>query len=105
MQRVALSAPDWGTTGYLARTFADRFLGVWSAPNGSAVVLRTASVHTFGRRRPLQLIGLDAGMTVVAIRTLKPNRVALIPSARIIVEMPAGSPVPAMGERVEMNHG
>jgi uncharacterized membrane protein (UPF0127 family) len=105
MQRVALSAPDWATTGYLARTFTDRLFGVWRAPAGSAVVLPVTSVHSFGRRHPLDLVGVDAGMRVVVTTTLKPNRVKVIASARMIVELPAGSALPKVGERIEISDG
>lgn len=105
MQRVALSAPEWATTGYLARTFTDRLLGVWRVPAGSAVVLPVTSVHSFGRRQPLDLVGVDAGMRVVATMTLQPNRVKVIPSARMIVELPAGSPVPEVGDQIEITRG
>ena len=105
MQRVALSAPHWATTGYLARTFTDRLLGVWRAPEGSAVVLAVSSVHSFGRRRPLELVGVDAGMRVVATMTLRPNRVKVIPSARMIVELPAGGPLPELGDQIEIANG
>lgn len=105
MQRVALSAPEWAITGYMARTFSDRLLGVWRVPTGSAVVLPVTSVHSFGRRRPLDLVGVDAGMTVVATRRLPPNRVTVIPSARLIVELPAGSPLPGVGDQIEITDG
>ena len=105
MQRVALSAPEWATTGYLARTFSDRLLGVWRVPAGSAVVLPVTSVHSFGRRRPLDLVGVDAGMRVVAMMTLSPNRVTVIPAARMIVELPAGSPLPEVGDQIEITDG
>ena len=105
MQRVALSAPEWATTGYMARTFSDRLFGVWRAPAGSAVVLLVTSVHSFGRRRPLDLVGVDAGMRVVATMTLPPNRVTFIPSAHMIVELPAGSPLPEVGDQIEITDG
>jgi hypothetical protein len=105
MQRVALSAPEWSTIGYLARTFPDRLLGVWRAPTGSAVVLPVTSVHSFGRRQPLDLVGVDAGMRVVATMTLRPNRVRFIPSARLIVELPSGGPLPEVGDQIEMTDG
>jgi uncharacterized membrane protein (UPF0127 family) len=105
MQRVALSAPNWAVTGYLARTFTDRLLGVWRAPAGSAVVLPVTSVHSFCRRHPLDLVGVDAGMRVVATTTLRPNRVKVIPSARMIVELPVGGPLPDVGDQIEISHG
>jgi uncharacterized membrane protein (UPF0127 family) len=105
MQRVALSAPNWATTGYLAQTFTDRLLGVWRAPAGSAVVLTVTSVHSFGRRHALDLVGVDAGMRVVATTTLQPNRVKVIASARMIVELPAGGPLPDVGDQIEISDG
>jgi uncharacterized membrane protein (UPF0127 family) len=105
MQRVALSAPNWATTGYLARTFTDRLLGVWRVPAGSAVVLPVTSVHSFGRGHPLDLVGVDAGMRVVVTTTLKPNRVKVIPSAHMIVELPVGGPLPDVGDQIEISDG
>jgi uncharacterized membrane protein (UPF0127 family) len=89
----------------MARTFSDRLLGVWRVPAGSAVILPVTSVHTFGRRRSLDLVGVDAGMTVVTTMTLPPNRVTVIPSARMIVELPAGSPLPEVGDQIEITDG
>jgi len=102
VQRVALSAPEWATTAYMARTFADRLLGVWRVPAGSAVVLPVTSVHSFGRRRTLDLVGVDAGMRVVATKTLPPNRVTVLRSACMIVELPAGSPLPELGDEIQI---
>jgi hypothetical protein len=102
MRQVALSTPGWAATGYLARTFADRLLGVWRVPEGSTVVLPVSSVHSFGRRRPLEVVGLDAERQVVSMRTLRPNRIVVMPAARFIIEAPVGGPLPAMGDRVEM---
>jgi hypothetical protein len=102
MQRVALSTADWAAKGYLARTFADRLLGVWRVPEGSTVVLPVSSVHSFGRRRPLEVVGLDAARRVVSLQVLEPNRIVVIPEARIIIETPVGAPLPALGDRVEM---
>jgi hypothetical protein len=86
----------------MARSFADRFLGVRRAPAGSVVVIRARSVHGFGLRQPLEVVGLDAEMRVVATSTLRPNRVIVLPSARMIVELPPGQPVPERGDLVEV---
>jgi uncharacterized membrane protein (UPF0127 family) len=102
MQRVAISTADWATTGFFARTFTERLLGLWRVPEGSTVVLPVSSVHSFGRRRPLELIGVDAGRRVVSLRTLEPNRILFIPGARMVIEAPAGAPLPSVGDRVEM---
>jgi hypothetical protein len=102
MQRVALSAAGWAATGFLARTFADRLLGVWRVPEGSTVVLPVSSVHSLGRRRPLDVVGLDAERRVVSVRTLRPNRIVVMPGVRFVIEAPVGVPLPALGDRVEM---
>ena len=105
MKQVELSTAGWSTRAYLARTFTDRLLGNLRTPPGTALVLRTRSVHTFGQRRPIEVVGLDGDMEVVAIRTLDPNRIGVIRSARMILELPAGSPVPAVADRVEFADG
>ena len=105
MEQVGLSSPGWQMSGFLARTFLDRFHGLRRAPPGSAVVMRARSVHGFGMRRPIPVIGLDADMRVVSTRTLRPNRVMVIPSARILVELPPSQPLPRIGDRVEVTRG
>lgn len=102
MERVELSSSDWQVSGFLATTFLDRLLGVRRAPPGAIVVLPTRSVHNIGRRRPLRVVGLDAAMRVVSVQTLPPNRISLIPSARLILELPEDAPSPREGQVVEM---
>jgi uncharacterized membrane protein (UPF0127 family) len=102
MKKVALSTADWEATAHLARTFADRLLGVWGAPTGATVVLPVGSVHSFGRRQPLEVAGLDASMRVTSVKTLPPNRLIIMPGARMVIEAPAGAPLPSVGDRVEM---
>ncbi|MGH8914897.1 MAG: DUF192 domain-containing protein [Acidimicrobiia bacterium] len=105
MRGVMLSTGDWHVRAYLAETFADRLLGNRRAPAGAGVMIRTRSVHTFGQRSPIEVVGLDGLMRVVATRTLAPNRIGVLRSARVIVELPAGSPLPAIHDRVEMSDG
>jgi hypothetical protein len=105
MEQVGLSSPGWQVSGFLARTFLDRLLGLRRAPPGSALVMRARSVHGFGMRHPIPVVGLDEEMRVVSTRTLRPNRVMVIPSARILVELPSRQPVPRIGDRVEVTSG
>jgi hypothetical protein len=102
MRKVALSTADWAATAHLARSFADRLLGMWRAPAGATVVLPVASVHSFGRRRALEVAGLDASMRVISVKTLRPNRIVVMSGARMVIEAPAGAPLPSVGDRVEM---
>jgi hypothetical protein len=41
-------------------------------------------------------------MRVVTTRTLPPNRIVVLPSAAMIVELPHGSPLPDLGDRLEI---
>jgi hypothetical protein len=41
-------------------------------------------------------------MRVVTTRTLPPNRLVVPPSAAMIVELPHGSPLPDLGDRLEI---
>jgi len=102
MQGALLSTSDWQMSGVVARTFLDRLLGVWRAPAGAAVLIPTRSVHTLGRRRAIRVVGLDAGMRVVEVALLSPNRFIALPAARMILELPVDAPVPARGEKVEV---
>jgi uncharacterized membrane protein (UPF0127 family) len=102
MQRVGIATSTWSVNGLAARTFLDRLLGIRRTPAGSALLIRARSVHSFGLRRPLEVVALDAEMRVVSTDTLRPNRMLVIPSARLIVELPSGHPVPAKGDRVEV---
>jgi uncharacterized membrane protein (UPF0127 family) len=103
MRRVQLSTADWSAGGYLAAGFVDRLLGIRRVPPGKAIVLPTRSVHSFGQRDPIEIVGLDGAMRVVATRTLKPRRIGVLPSARMIIELPAGSRVPSLSDLVEMS--
>ncbi|GEM_PF-2727290 len=105
MRVVHLSTKDWSVHAFVAGNFADRLFGTFHMPPGSALVLRSRSVHSFGQRAAMDIVGLDGAMRVLATRRLEPNRVALFPSARMIVELPAGSPLPALDDRVEMTDG
>ena len=105
MRQVELSTGEWSARAFLARTFVDRLLGNLRTPDGAGLVLRARSVHSFGQSEPIEVVGLDAEMRVVATRTLLPNRISVIRSARLILELPAGSPVPILADRVEMARG
>lgn len=104
MDQVHLVAGDWAVDAYMARTFADRLFGNTRVPSYAAIAIRTRSVHSFGQRRQIEMVALDSRMRVVAARTLRPNRVALIPTARMIVELPAGASLPTLMDEVEMSH-
>lgn len=91
--------------GSIARSFTDRLLGRHRRGSGEALVLRTRSVHTYFESEPLTVLGLDRSMRVSHIRSVRPNRVAMFPSARLLIELPPGAPVPALHSRVEVADG
>lgn len=79
-----------------ATTFWSRFIGL--RPHAvDALLLRARSVHTVGMRHPLGIVGLDRGLLVVEVRTVKPDRVVLMGSARWILELPPDRPLPKVG--------
>jgi hypothetical protein len=104
MRRVELSTTGWSAIAFLATSFTDRLFGRFRLPPGAGLVIPARSVHSFGQREPMEIIGVDGRMRVVAARTLQPGRVALVRSARMIVELPAGSPVPAISDRVVISN-
>jgi uncharacterized membrane protein (UPF0127 family) len=102
MRSVTLSGRGWSARAVQAQTFIERLRGILGAPQGVGVVLVTQSVHSFWQRHPLEVVGLDWGMRVVTTRTLPPNRIVVLPSAAMIVELPHGSPLPDLGDRLEI---
>jgi uncharacterized membrane protein (UPF0127 family) len=54
------------------------------------LIPRCSSLHTFGMRFPLDLIFLDGGRRVVAIRRdVPPRRIATCASAEAVLELPS----------------
>ncbi len=100
MVRVKVTAGGWSTDAVLARGFLDRLLGNFRVPAGTTVLLQTRSVHTFGQRQTLSVVGIDASMTVVDVRSVAPNRVVVMPGARMILEVPAGLDLPVVTDRI-----
>ena len=64
------------------------------------MLFRTSSVHGIGMRESLWAVGLDAEMTVVAVRRLEPGRVVRIARATWILETPMDHAPPAVGDRL-----
>ncbi len=104
MVRVHGDAAGWSMNAVLARSFLDRLFGTFRAPRGTPVLLRTRSVHTFGQRRPLSVVGIDASLTVVDVRFVPPNRVVVMPGARMILEVPAGLALPDVSDRIGIEY-
>lgn len=65
------------------------------------LLLRTSSVHGFFLRQPLRIVALDRDLTVVAVGLLSRRRLAWVPGARWILELPLDHPPPRVGDRLE----
>jgi hypothetical protein len=102
MRQMRLQANGW-ESGVVSHpgTFIGRLIGV-RARTAEAVLLDTSSVHTFGLKRPIELVALDSELRVVETRTVAPNHVAWIRSASHILELPAGSPLPDVAQQLEV---
>ena len=102
MRQIRLKAPGWDSVlASHATSFSERLAGI-RAKSVEAVLLDTSSVHTIGMSRPIELVALDAELKVVETRTVVRNRVVWVRSARHILELPAGSVVPRIAQRVEL---
>jgi uncharacterized membrane protein (UPF0127 family) len=75
-------------TVVVARTFLQRWRGLRPRTEGSGMVFRTRSVHGFGMKEPLLVIGLDAQGRVTQTRILRPRSGLFLTGARHILELP-----------------
>ena len=66
------------------------------------MLLETWTVHGFGMRRSLVVVGIDRNRRVIGSRTLHPNRVIGFRGARYVLEMPVGTIPPPVGVAVRI---
>lgn len=105
MSRVVLITTDWSSGEVeVARSFYQRWRGLKALAPGSALLLRTRSVHGFGMRHPFLAIGLDRSLRVTISRVVKPGQVAWLSGARLVLEMPAGVEPPLDGATLKLRH-
>ncbi len=79
----------------VARTTRERMRGLLGrdalASGGGMLIERCSSIHTFFMRFPLDVVFLDADMSVRKIvKNLRPWRLASAAGASHVVELPAG---------------
>ncbi|MGA7096074.1 MAG: hypothetical protein WB245_00745 [Acidimicrobiia bacterium] len=86
-----------------ASSFRQRLSGLRGTIEGR-LLIRGSSVHTFGLSEPIDVVAIDDRMRVTATVRVPPNRIAVIPGARIILEQPAGDPVPRHGDQMTFTH-
>ncbi len=90
------AGPDPGFELTVADTLFTRFMGLMfktGLPPGQGMLIKNCNwVHTFCMRFSIDVLYLDAGFTVVAIKHLAPFRLSLpVPGAVQVVELKAGS--------------
>lgn len=85
----------------VARSFHQRWRGLKALPPGSALLLRTRSVHGFGMRHPFLAVALDDRLQVITSRVVRPDHIAWFPGARLVLEMSAGTEPPPHGAVLE----
>ncbi len=88
-----------------ARTFRERWRGLKGLPAGSAVLMKTRSVHGFGVKTPFRAVGLTKTFVVVETHVVKPRRVVNFPGCRYVLELPVDLEAPQTGETLELKSG
>ncbi|MFG2634901.1 DUF192 domain-containing protein [Streptomyces sp. NPDC048362] len=105
-EAAAVTVPLEISTSYRART---RGLLDRDSIDGAMLLSPASGVHTFGMRMPIDVAYLDRGLTVLAVRTMRPGRLGLPrPRSRHVLEARAGTMAGwglRVGARVEVHEG
>ena len=105
---------EWGTfvtdgwssgSVWVAGTFLERLTGLRHRGGDHGMLIKGQSVHGFGMREPLLVVGLDERRTVVRFRVLFPYRVVWIRPAVEILELPVGREPPPAGAVLTWERG
>ena len=97
---------EWGTfvsdgwsspIVHVANTFRQRFTGLRPYSSGQGILIPGRSVHGFGMKEPLLIVGLDDESRVVDLRVLFPGRLAVFRGARHVLELPIDREAPRRG--------
>ena len=105
MQTVLLRSSDFDPViASHAVRFHERLLGRWSPTALDATLIDTRTVHTFGLKESIGVVGIDEHLTVVAAAKLEPNHVVWFRKARYILELPADFDLPRVGSALEMSY-
>ncbi|MEX0864529.1 MAG: hypothetical protein WD269_06600 [Acidimicrobiia bacterium] len=105
MLDAVVKSGDWSHRVRVATRFLDRLTGLSRAAIGDSLLIRARSVHGFGMRHPLLVVGIDSDMTVIGLKTLRPRRVVGFREAIYLLELPIGSNPPSAGSPIEIVHG
>lgn len=103
MDTISVGSGDWCVEAQYASSFRQRLTGLRGAVD-DRLLIRGSSVHTFGLGEPIDVVAIDERMRVTATVRVPPNRITFIPGARVILELPAGDPVPRHGDLMTFTH-
>jgi len=96
-RRIALHHPLWNLEDVVvADTPRSRLMGL-NLSNVSALVVRSASIHTYSMRHPIRVTEIDDGGRVIRVRMLPVRRIVFFRSARWILETGMDVPPPPEG--------
>jgi uncharacterized membrane protein (UPF0127 family) len=102
MKRVRVAADSWVSEASRPSTFLERLRGMRGQPDDASLLFETSSVHTIGMVRSIAVVMIGRDQRVVRTQTVPPNRVVRERGARYILELPAGTELPANGAEVEI---
>lgn len=88
------------TSVLLARNHRERLTGVRG--RSVRVLMRTATVHSWGIDEPLLLVGINSLGEVVALEVLRPRRMTRLRRAMWTLELPLSDEVPELGGRIQI---
>ena len=76
-----------------------RYIGIGPMADRS-VLLLTRSIHTFSMKKPISIIVLDLGGTVVRTAIVRPGRIAWFGALRWVIETGDGVALPSPGTEI-----
>ena len=97
---------EWGTFNSgrwssppvkVAISFLQQWKGLRPTADGLGMLIRGRSVHGFGMKESLHVVGLNAQRCVVGVRILRPRHLAIVRGARHILELPIDGEPPPLG--------
>lgn len=74
-----------------------RFCGLAPLSVGTGLLMAGSGVHGRGMAHALGVVGLERTGRVVEIRRLEPGRRTVLAGADLVLELPPGDPLPAIG--------
>ena len=96
-RRVGFRCGGWAIDDIrLAVGFRARLVGV-RRKDIDTMLLPVRSIHTWGMRQPIRVIGIDASGVVIATAVVGPRSVVRWTAARWILEVPEEVPPPPIG--------